>query len=113
MKRGASSWLNAMSLKLYHFDLTKIEFRAGNALRYDWDPVKMPSLFTCNENFTLALALHCPKGGYMRMRHNELRDSFANLLSDFCRDVEIDPHLQPLQGETFARKSTTSDDMQN
>ena len=44
------------------------------------------------------------------MRHNELRDSFANLLSDVCHDVEIEPHLQPLQGETFALKSTTTDD---
>ena len=44
------------------------------------------------------------------MRHNELRYSFANFLSDVCHDVEIEPYLQPLQGETFALKSTTSDD---
>ena len=28
------SWLNSMPLKRYHFDLTKREFRDGNALRY-------------------------------------------------------------------------------
>ena len=44
------------------------------------------------------------------MRHNELRDSIANLLSDVCHDVEIKPHLQPLHGETSAPKSTTTDD---
>ena len=44
------------------------------------------------------------------MRHNEHRDSFANLLSDVCRHVEIEPVLQPLQGENFALKSTTTDD---
>ena len=44
------------------------------------------------------------------MRHNELRDSFANLLSDVCHDVEIEPHFQPLHGETFVLKSTTTDD---
>ena len=44
------------------------------------------------------------------MRHYELRDSFANLLSDVYYDVEIEPHLQQLQGETFALKSTTTDD---
>ena len=32
------------------------------------------------------------------MRRNELRDSFANLLSDFCQDVENKPHLKQLQG---------------
>ena len=44
------------------------------------------------------------------MRHNELRDSLANLLSDDCHDVEIEPHLQSLQGETFAIKSATIND---
>ena len=43
------------------------------------------------------------------MRHTEFRDSLANLFSDVCHDVEIEPHLQPLQGETFAIKSTTTD----
>ena len=43
------------------------------------------------------------------MKHNELRDSFANLLRDVCH-VEIEPHLQPLPGENFAPKSMTTDD---
>ena len=47
--------------------------------------------------------------GYTHMRHNDLRDSFANLLSDICHD-EIERHLQPLQRETIALKSTTTDD---
>ena len=96
-----------MPLKRYHFDLTKSEFRDVIALRYGWDPVNMPLLCACNENFTVAHALHCSKGGYTHMRHN---DSFANLLSDSFHDVEIETHLQPLQGETFAPKSTTTVD---
>ena len=55
-------------------------------------------------------SLHCPKGEYTHMRHNELRDSIANLLSDVSHDVEIEHHLQPLQDETFALNSTTTDD---
>ena len=42
-----------MPLKQYHFDLTKSEFRDGIALRFGWDPEKMPSLCACNEK------LHC------------------------------------------------------
>ena len=72
--------------------------------------MKMTSLCTCNEQITVTHALHCPKGGYVHMRHNELRDSFANLLSDVCHDFVIEPHLQPLQGEIFNLKSTTTDD---
>ena len=44
------------------------------------------------------------------MRHNDFCVSFANLLRDVFHDVKIKPHLQPLQGETFARKPTTTDD---
>ena len=35
---------------------------------------------------------------------------FANLLSDVCHDVEIEPRLQPLQLATFLLKSTKTDD---
>ena len=69
----------------------------------------MLSLCACNEKFTVAHALHSPKGGYTHMRNNEFRDSFANLLSDVCLDVEINPHLHLLKGETFALKSTIID----
>ena len=58
----------------------------------------------------MAHALFCPKGEYTHMRHNGLCDSFENLLNDICHDVKIEPHLQPLQGETFTFKSTTTDD---
>ena len=60
-ERGASSWLTAMPMKRYQFDLTKSEFRDGIALQYGWDPVKLPSPCACNENFTVAHDLHCLK----------------------------------------------------
>ena len=74
--------------------------------------MKMPSLCACNENlenFTVRLVLPVSQGGYTQ-RHNELRGSFANLLSDVCHDVKIKPHLQPLKVETFTLKLTTSAD---
>ena len=110
MEKGASCWLNALPLKRYHFDLTKGEFRDGIALRYGWDPVKLPSRCACGENFNVAHVLHCPKGGYTHIRHNDIRDSFANLLNEVCDDVEVEPCLQSLQGETFANRTTTIDD---
>ena len=41
------------------------------------------------------------------MRHNEIRDTFATLISKVCFDVEIEPKLQSLQGESFVNNSTT------
>ena len=61
-------------------------------------------------DFQSDIALHCPKGGYTIVRHNEIRDKFANLLSEVCRDVAVEPLLQPLDGETFDRNSTATDD---
>ena len=38
------------------------------ALRYGWEPVKLPSNCACNEPFTVSHALHCPKGGYTHIK---------------------------------------------
>ena len=70
----------------------------------------MPTLCSCNDNFTLAHALNCQKGEYTHMRHNELRYFVANLFFDECHDDKIEPLLQPLQEETFALKTMTTDD---
>ena len=43
------------------------------------------------------------------MRHYEIRDTFANLMSEGCYDVEIDPKLQSLQSESFVNNSTTTE----
>ena len=110
MEKGASCWLNALPFKRYYFDLTKVEFREGIALRYGWDPLKLPSRCACGENFNLAYALHCPNVGYTHLRHNDIRDSFVNLLDGVCDNVEVEPCLQSLQRETSSNITTTIDD---
>ena len=64
IEKGASSWLNTLPLKRYHFDLSKTEFRDGLALRYGWEPLKTPSICPCGESFSLSHSLQCNKGGY-------------------------------------------------
>ena len=44
------------------------------------------------------------------MRHDEIRDMFANLMSEICFDVEKEPKLQSLQGESFVNNSTRTDE---
>ena len=41
----------------------------------------------------------CLKGGFPSIRHNEVRDITASLLSEVCHNVAIEPHLQPLSGK--------------
>ena len=46
-------------------------------------------------------ALSCSQGGYPSLRHNELRDLTAHLLSETCPNVSTKPELQPLSGESL------------
>ena len=56
-------------------------------------------------------ALSCGTGGYSIMRHNEVRDLTASLLSEVCGDVQIEPTLIPLSGEAqFYRSANVSPD---
>ena len=40
--------------------------------------------------------LNCKRGGYVNMRHNNIRDFEATLLSEVCKDVKIEPMLLPV-----------------
>ena len=47
---------------------------------------------------------------YTHIRHNDIRDSIAKLLNEVCHDVEVEPCLQSMEGETFANRTTTIND---
>ena len=53
--------------------------------------------------------LSCPNGGFPTIRHNELRDITANLLTEVCNNVAVEPQLTPLSGEKLP-SSANSDD---
>ena len=65
---------------------------------------------TLNVIVTLTVAINCPTGGFPTIRHNELRDFSASLLSEVCHGVSVEPHLQPLTGETFSLASAIVED---
>ena len=95
-EKGASRWLNALPLSKHGFDLRKTEFRDGIALRYTWETRNTPAICPCGNELSLTHALHCYKGGYTHLQHNEIRDVFANLMDDVCHNVQLDPKLQSL-----------------
>ena len=49
-------------------------------------------------------------GGFPTIRHNEIRDITGSLLTEVCRNVAIEPPLQPLSGETLEARSANTDD---
>ena len=47
----------------------------------------------------------CQRGGFISIRHDEIRDITCSLLKEVCSDVTKEPLLQPLQGEEFNYKT--------
>ena len=43
-------------------------------------------------------------GGIPTIRHNEIRDLTASLVTEVCHNVAIEPLLQPLSGELFSHR---------
>ena len=76
-QRGTSTWLTALPLVSHGFDLTRREFYDALCLRYGWEPAKMPTTCACGQRFSLEHALTCQRGGYITMRHDEVRDLFT------------------------------------
>ena len=48
--------------------------------------------------------------GYSSIRHNDIRDLTARLLTEVCPNVAIEPDLQPLSGETLSLRTSNSED---
>ena len=80
-------WLTTLPLKDHGFHLDKRSHWDVNYIRYDLPLDKLPSNCVCGMPFTLDHALTCERGNYVAVRHNNIRDLTANLLSKVCNDV--------------------------
>ena len=102
-------WLTALPLEEFKLSLHKGAFRDAIALRYGWQPINIPSKCACGHSFTAEHALSCSMGGFPTLRHNEIWDLTANLMSEVCHDVCVEPHLQPIAGENLNGTSAITD----
>ena len=87
-----------------------LAFRDALSLQYGWSLQNPPSHCTCSHPFSIEHALTCKTGGFPAIRHNEVHDITAFLLSEVCHEVTIEPHLQPLTGELMSHNSAIIDD---
>ena len=110
LEKGASNWLSALPLKEAGFSLNKLEFRDAIALRYDLPVPRLPDICACGNEFTRDHAMICKTGGFVSLRHNELRDLTGNMLREACRNVEVEPLLQPLTGEKLRYQTSIKED---
>ena len=57
--------------------------------------------------------MSCKKSGCIYIRYNDLLDLTANMMSEACKDTEIEPKLTPLSGEELqGRTSNNSKSLQ-
>jgi len=108
--KSSSSWLTSIPLKEDNLLLNKREFFDGVSLRYRWQIKYLATSCVCGSRFDIDHAMTCKKGGFISCRHNEIRDILAKLLDEVCRDVEIEPPLLPLTGETLNKTSNNTDE---
>ena len=109
-EKGASSWLTTMPLRNHDLYLNKQEFWDAVYMRYGIPLPRLPSTCVCKKSFTVEHAMSCQRGGFIHIRHNELRDFTAELLSEVCKDVSIEPMLTPLTGERFSYNTANVED---
>ena len=109
-QKGASAWLTCLPIQEHGFTLHKSAFIDAIALRYGWTPPRLPPTCSCGNNFNIEHAFSCNKGGLPSIRHNELRDLTAGLLSVVCHDVSIEPELQPITNEDFVYSTANRQD---
>ena len=64
----------------------------------------------CGAPFSADHAMICPMGGFPTIRHNELHDITASLLSEVCQNAATEPQLQPLSGESMTYRTAITTD---
>ena len=109
-ERGASSWLTSLPIEEFGFALHNGAFQDALALHYNWLLLRIPSNCACSMRFSVEHALSCSKGGFPSIRHNEIWDLTANLLTEVFNDVCIEPDLQPIDGEVLTGSSSNTQD---
>ena len=67
----------------------------------------LPTSYPCGSKFDIQHSMSY-KSGLICVRHNDLRDQTANIMSEVCKDTEIDPKLTPLPREELQDRTSNN-----
>ena len=100
-----------MPIREHGFYLSKQEFWDSIRTRYGITLTRLPSkCVACGVPFNAEHAFSCKNGGFVTIRHNEIRDFTAEVLREICQNVEVEPLLTPLTGEYFQYRTANTDE---
>ena len=94
--------------KRARFSFPQGGIRDAISLRYGWSLSHTPQQCSCGTTFSDDHAMTCHMGGIPTIRHNEIRDLTASLVTEVCHNVAIEPLLQPLSGELLSHRSANT-----
>ena len=83
----------------YGFELSKQQSRDSICLRYGWKTQNCQRHVHVEANLIYNIMWVLKKGGFVNIRHNDLRDLTTKILSEVCYDTEIEPTLVLLSAE--------------
>ena len=63
----------------------------------------LPTSCPCGSKFDIQHCMSFKKGGFICIQHDDLGDQTANMMSEVCKDIDIEPKLTPLPGEELQR----------
>ena len=110
-EKGASSWVTACPSYEHGTVLHKRDFVDACYIRYGWVLLDLPVTCACGTAFNVEHALNCKLGGLRNIQHNEVRDTIAQCMQEAGHTaVEVEPRLQPLEGEVFEYKSANKEE---
>ncbi|KAG0716297.1 hypothetical protein GWK47_010004 [Chionoecetes opilio] len=105
---GASNWLTSLPIRAKGFNLNKQKFVDAVALRYGWPVEGLPNTCVCGSPNNVDHTMKCKKGGFVCIRHDEVRDLTASMLREVCQDVSTEPTLLPLDGELLRYRTANT-----
>ena len=109
-EKRASSWLSAIPIEQHRFALHKTDLTDALCLHYGWSLSHLPSHCVCGKAFSVSHAFSCLHGAFPILRHNDVQDLTAKLMSEVCHDIQAEPHLQLFSGESLHYKSAVHKD---
>ena len=99
-----------LPLTEHGFSLHKGAFRDALSLCYGWQLIPLPGNCVYGKHFTIEHAFSCSQGGFPSLRHNDVRDITANLLSEVSHQVAVEPDIQALSGKQFQHRTANTED---
>ena len=108
-QKAASSWLTSLPITWLGFVLNKQEFKDSISLRCNWHIDNVPNYCGCGSANDIDHCLTCRRGGYVVMRHNQIRDTITNVMKEVRHDVQVEPHWIPTEGESLINPNASAE----